>query len=1376
MKNSLLLFSILFLLSFAIAEAQTPTDAGIPESQHVLVVYKSPDPNNPADTISQSLANYYKNARNIPANNIVPLPLTRKDITINGVTHPVIIAQETDIIRDSINHELNNGTYTFHAWRYYLDYVATPIREWIAAHNLTSIIRYIVLCKGVPFKIQANADGSSNPGNLTVDGLLCMLNTNTPNYDNFIMNTVFPSGNIPNPYFSVDPELTMDYRFLPDHFTISWEGYTVELSYLVSHLDGISYDVVKSIIDKSKEPDMSGTAAWIIDNESAPHLNSDMLNASNKLEELGFNVVYDETDDWLTSYNGDVIGYTSWGTHAEDGNCEWEDSAWVKDSLRFELANGSVFNTQESFNGNSLTTLHWRYVHSPPPACNHTQGLATQFTEIGGTGTMGHAWEPRTIAQDAILFPAYQLGYNLMDAFYQSLENIGGRNVLVGDPLTRIYECENTVITTNTTIGSGDYQCNIIVPQNVVLTIASGSTINFSRNAALKVYGTLIISENASLNFSGYSKFILDSLSNFTTLENTTLNFEDHSFMTVNSNIIFDGSIVYSFYDDSKMTINAPSEIQGTFYMNLFDRSVCVVNNSMTVAQDAQFNLDGSGSVKNYGTMMLNSGSIFNFSGTSSFYSYAIFRSIGSVNDNATINVQTTSTSSQLNFVNIDTLQLNFTKMNNGFINLKIDDRIQKPRLISITNSVLENCPNTNSFVVQLTNGVNVTLSDNRINCNITNRIGMNFSGLNNVQLLRDTIHNVNQEASGDAIQINNNYSISISNCEILNFKDGIKQGHVAEEDEELVNNHEIIIYDCNISGTGFDQGNGIILDYSGGPEDNILEIVHNSISEFSSCVSVNNAINASVQIKNNILTNFNQNGVSLVQCDDTVIEDNNISSGVSSADDCIGINLSQSDETKILSNIISAFGVTDPGVGIFSVSSNGGEIRNNTIQYHHHGIEFGSSSPFVGANTIMDNLFYGIYISGNSNPDLSESFVAEEKYPLSGYNTIRENGLCSQINYSEIFLNGSSLTLEKGCNTIADDREEQLSCGYLYLIDGSGLDQEINAVHNYWGALNHSNPEGRFGEGVTVNYDDWLEEPCTYEESGSFLILANSKGDVYDTVYSTGIFASGLTDIETRYANANAYYYSNQYSQAKQGCEGIIQNYGNSKESLQAYNRLFTMAGLTNSSPADFTQLKDFYLQKASNQTDSIMIGTLTHLSDLCLVSATEYISAINNFDQIAQQNPNTDLAFYRQIDALTTSLLIPQDSSSLNKGTLGKYSVYNLADYNNKLNELIKTRGKSGLGNEQELLPTEYTLHQNYPNPFNPTTTLKYDLPEASQVSLIIYDILGRKVKELVNTKQQAGRYEVQFNASTLASGVYIYQLVAEKYINSKKMILLR
>ncbi|NWG27925.1 MAG: T9SS type A sorting domain-containing protein, partial [Ignavibacteriaceae bacterium] len=105
-----------------------------------------------------------------------------------------------------------------------------------------------------------------------------------------------------------------------------------------------------------------------------------------------------------------------------------------------------------------------------------------------------------------------------------------------------------------------------------------------------------------------------------------------------------------------------------------------------------------------------------------------------------------------------------------------------------------------------------------------------------------------------------------------------------------------------------------------------------------------------------------------------------------------------------------------------------------------------------------------------------------------------------------------------------------------------------------------------------------------------------------------------------------------------------------------------------------------------------------------------------------------------------------------------------------------LRKNFGSQAKETEKEMIPTEYYLYQNYPNPFNPVTTIKYDLPNTSDVSLIIYDILGRKVKELVNTKQQAGRYEIQFNASNLASGVYIYQLLAEKYLSSRKMILMK
>jgi photosystem II stability/assembly factor-like uncharacterized protein len=89
---------------------------------------------------------------------------------------------------------------------------------------------------------------------------------------------------------------------------------------------------------------------------------------------------------------------------------------------------------------------------------------------------------------------------------------------------------------------------------------------------------------------------------------------------------------------------------------------------------------------------------------------------------------------------------------------------------------------------------------------------------------------------------------------------------------------------------------------------------------------------------------------------------------------------------------------------------------------------------------------------------------------------------------------------------------------------------------------------------------------------------------------------------------------------------------------------------------------------------------------------------------------------------------------------------------------------------------IPTEYHLYQNYPNPFNPSTTIRFDLLVDGNVELILYDILGRKVKTLINGTKQIGRYEIQFDASNLASGVYIYQLKANEFISSKKMLLLK
>ena len=98
------------------------------------------------------------------------------------------------------------------------------------------------------------------------------------------------------------------------------------------------------------------------------------------------------------------------------------------------------------------------------------------------------------------------------------------------------------------------------------------------------------------------------------------------------------------------------------------------------------------------------------------------------------------------------------------------------------------------------------------------------------------------------------------------------------------------------------------------------------------------------------------------------------------------------------------------------------------------------------------------------------------------------------------------------------------------------------------------------------------------------------------------------------------------------------------------------------------------------------------------------------------------------------------------------------------------------TGIEKYNNLTPNKYSLEQNYPNPFNPSTTIKYSVPQRSMVLLKIYDITGREVQTLLNQEMNSGNYEVTFNASKLASGVYFYCIRSNDFVSTKKMMLIK
>ncbi len=127
-----------------------------------------------------------------------------------------------------------------------------------------------------------------------------------------------------------------------------------------------------------------------------------------------------------------------------------------------------------------------------------------------------------------------------------------------------------------------------------------------------------------------------------------------------------------------------------------------------------------------------------------------------------------------------------------------------------------------------------------------------------------------------------------------------------------------------------------------------------------------------------------------------------------------------------------------------------------------------------------------------------------------------------------------------------------------------------------------------------------------------------------------------------------------------------------------------------------------------------------------------------------------------------------------------------YNIGKTEADTIEFLITNSKSVYSTKQFILkysvPTEYKLEQNYPNPFNPATKIQYSIPNVgmglapSVVILKIYDILGNEVTILVNEQKEPGYYEVEFNASSFANGVYIYRLQSGSFVSTKKMMVLK
>ena len=195
------------------------------------------------------------------------------------------------------------------------------------------------------------------------------------------------------------------------------------------------------------------------------------------------------------------------------------------------------------------------------------------------------------------------------------------------------------------------------------------------------------------------------------------------------------------------------------------------------------------------------------------------------------------------------------------------------------------------------------------------------------------------------------------------------------------------------------------------------------------------------------------------------------------------------------------------------------------------------------------------------------------------------------------------------------------------------------------------------------------------------------------------------------------------------------------------------------------------------------------------------------SNYDSIGFDLPDNILAYQVQVKYPVGSLIVtaPSNENELtlvkNDESTGVFTM--LVKKGNEqflsLPVVVKGRGADvkvsfrAVGRDGEIvsqvtkdfhvegIPESYALHQNYPNPFNPVTKIEYDIPGGGNVSLIIYDIMGRQVKTLVSGFQPAGYHEIIWNGindqqEQVGAGMYLYRVESAGFIKTKKMVLLK
>ena len=437
-----------------------------------------------------------------------------------------------------------------------------------------------------------------------------------------------------------------------------------------------------------------------------------------------------------------------------------------------------------------------------------------------------------------------------------------------------------------------------------------------------------------------------------------------------------------------------------------------------------------------------------------------------------------------------------------------------------------------------------------------------------------------------------------------------------------------------------------------------------------------------------------------------------------------IGINIYGGTDWNLENNIIYDYWLFNYGVYI---NSGNGKLDSNFIDGVYNGIKIVDSSPKLQYNLIDNCANIGMWLTNGSQPVMDFPGANQD-----GLNRIAD---CDS---NEIFINGHLYPIIKnGHNDFVVNLDE---CRYVIYSDFNyNTEYSYSVQWNWWG-FDLTTP-------IAVRNHIYPADEDEYEISVDFIDDDSNTG--YTASIQEDLLYEALT-LET----------AGQYSEAYDAYADIVQDYPNEPEVITAFTRMFYCVEALE---GNFEDLLADYEAFEDNISNECNLFYLERMKGRALRKLGEFDNALDLYNGILSSVSSLTDSVFVLVDIENTLFEMAQSGPGL--CNVGEYGDPTTAGYYhwNKVEELcaILESAPDSPGFNNETAPMSFKLLGNYPNPFNATTRIFYNVPEVSEVNLTVYSVSGQEVYNLVNGIKYAGDFDVAWNATNFASGVYFVKL---------------